>query len=111
MYHCTVFEFLKKTYNMSVRFFVLCIICVGALAVNAGEQVESVQGLISRVLGTVNLTILADGQKYVNYFDLKIVEKENPHRDFWVLESDPETGHLSIQGTTGIAIANGLYMS
>ena len=43
-------------------------------------------------------------------FDLEIVEKENAHRDFWIIGETTAEGHIPIKGTTGIAISNALYM-
>ena len=59
---------------------------------------------------TWRLSPLPDSQDYVDLFDIEIVEKVDPHRDYWVVGETKENGHLPIKGTTGVAAANGLYM-
>ena len=42
--------------------------------------------------------------------DLLIVERENPHRDYWVVKNGSQEGKILVEGTSGTALANGLYM-
>ena len=49
-------------------------------------------------------------QEYVNYFDIELAEKQNPHRDYWIIGESTNDGHIPLKGTTGIAISNALYM-
>ena len=51
-----------------------------------------------------------DEQQYVNKFEFHIVEKTNPHRDFFVLHKTERSDYVQIDGTTGVAMAHGLYM-
>ena len=54
--------------------------------------------------------VIIDQQQYVDKFEFHIVEKTNPHRDFFVLHKTEKSNYVRIDGTTGVALAHGLYM-
>lgn len=39
-----------------------------------------------------------------------MVEKVDPHRDYWIVDNGDSEGTISVKGTSGTAMANGLYM-
>ena len=38
------------------------------------------------------------------------MEKVDPHRDYWIVDNGDVEGTISVKGTSGTAMANGLYM-
>ena len=93
-----------------MRIIFFGILCACALALTTIDQTEAVKGLIGRVLGKVWKMLFHDKQEYVELFDLEIVEKENVHRDYWIIGETTAEGHIPIKGTTGVAMSNALYM-
>ena len=49
-------------------------------------------------------------QQYVDKFGFHIVAKEHPHREFFVIQMTTKEDYVEIDGTSGTALSNGLYM-
>ena len=49
-------------------------------------------------------------QQYVDKFGFHIVAKEHPHREFFVIQKTTKEDYVEIDGTSGTALSNGLYM-
>lgn len=43
-------------------------------------------------------------------FGFHIVAKEHPHREFFVIQKTMKEDYVEIDGTSGTALSNGLYM-
>ena len=43
-------------------------------------------------------------------FGFHIVAKEHPHREFFVIQKTTKEDYVEIDGTSGTALSNGLYM-
>lgn len=46
----------------------------------------------------------------MNKFGFHIVAKEHPHREFFVIQKTTKEDYVEIDGTSGTALSNGLYM-
>lgn len=43
-------------------------------------------------------------------FGFQLVERVDPHREYWVILETTKEDFVEIQGTSGVAMSNGLYM-
>lgn len=98
-------------YMLVLRFLLLATIAC-AISNDPETEIKTVKGLVGRVLGEVIFFVYVFlwVQKFIEKFTFEIVEKKNPHRDYWTILPTEMEDHLTIKGTTGVAISNGLYM-
>lgn len=98
-------------YMFVFKFLLLATIAC-AISNDPETEIKTVKGLVGRVLGEVIFCVCRCLclQKFIEKFTFEIVEKKNPHRDYWTIMPTEMEDHLTIKGTTGVAISNGLYM-
>ena len=87
-----------------------CAIVIEAIPLSENNQEQAVYELIGRMFSKVGMTNQSYTQHLQDSVDLLVVEKENPHRDFWIVKNGNQEGRILVEGTSGTALANGLYM-
>jgi hypothetical protein len=93
-----------------LSWFFFCAIVIEAISLSENNQEQAVYELIGRMFSKVGMTSRFHIQHLQDSVDLLVVEKENPHRDFWVVKNGNQEGRILVEGTSGTALANGLYM-